>query len=73
MTAESKSKKMSFTKEAKMLLVSYVLEMVLIVANLAVLLIGKQTNILLVVALLAVSLFTFIYAKKLKKANQLVK
>lgn len=73
MTAEKKSTKFSFTKQAKILLLSYVAEMILIVANLAVLLIGKETNILLVIALLAVSLFTFIYAKRLKKTNQLVK
>lgn len=71
MTAETK--KFHFTKQAKILLFSYIAEMILIVANLAVLLLGKGTNLFLVVALLAVSLFTFIYAKKLKKTNQLVK
>ncbi|MGL4972171.1 MAG: hypothetical protein ACRC6H_03420 [Culicoidibacterales bacterium] len=72
MTAEQ-PKKSLFTRETKILLTSYVVEMILIFANLGVLLIGKQTNVLLVIALLVVSLFTYIYAKRLKKANKLIK
>ncbi|MGL4953634.1 MAG: hypothetical protein ACRC5Q_07560 [Culicoidibacterales bacterium] len=66
-------KKSLFTKQTKILLASYVLEMILIFANIGVLFIGQKTNVLLVFALLAVSLFTFIYAKHLKKANKLIK
>lgn len=62
-----------FTKETKMLLISYGVEMILIFANLGVLLATKSVNILLVIALLVVSLFTYIYAKRLKKQAKLLK
>ncbi|MGL5296734.1 MAG: hypothetical protein ACRDAO_07330 [Culicoidibacterales bacterium] len=63
----SEQKQSLLTKETKILLSCYIIEVILIFINFGLLLARKQASIPLVLALLAVSLFMYIYARKVKK------